>query len=154
MRIETERLYLYPISDDEMRSLINTEDDLEMKQAYTEMLEGCLLEPDHRIWYAVWNMELKNDPGTIVGDFSFKGLKDGIAEIGYGLKEKYRHQGYMTETVKAITEWALSNEEVCAVEAETEPDNAASQNVLRRSGFVKTGIIGEEGPRFVYKGTL
>lgn len=57
----------------------------------------------------------------------------------------------MTETVKAITEWALSNEKVCAVEAETEPDNAASQNVLRRSGFVKTGIIGEEGPGFVYK---
>lgn len=95
MRLETERLYLYPISDDEMRSLINTEDDLEMKQAYTEMLEGCLLEPDRRIWYAVWNMELKNDPGTIVGDFSFKGLKDGIVEIGYGLKEKYRHQGYI-----------------------------------------------------------
>ena len=36
------------------------------------------MEPDNRIWYAVWNMELKNVPGTIVGDFCFKGLgKDG-----------------------------------------------------------------------------
>jgi RimJ/RimL family protein N-acetyltransferase len=93
MRVETERLYLYPISNDEMRSLIEKQADAEMKQAYTEMLEGCLLEPDSRIWYAVWNMELKNVPGTIVGDFCFKGLgKDGVVEIGYGLREEFRHQ--------------------------------------------------------------
>ena len=53
MRVETERLYLYPISNDEMYSLIAKEADAEMKQAYTEMLERCLMEPDNRIWYAV-----------------------------------------------------------------------------------------------------
>lgn len=153
MKVETERLYLYPISDDEMRCLIDKEADTEMKQAYTEMLEGCLLEPDRRIWYAVWNMELKDAPETIVGDFSFKGLgKDGIVEIGYGLKEPYRHQRYMSETVKAITEWALSQEGVCTVEAETDSENMASQNVLKRAGYVRNGVIGKEGPRFVYKG--
>ena len=36
MRVETERLYLYPISNDEMYSLIAKEADAEMKQAYTE----------------------------------------------------------------------------------------------------------------------
>lgn len=41
-----------------MRSLIEKEADAEMNQAYTEMLEGCFMEPDNRIWYAVWNMEL------------------------------------------------------------------------------------------------
>ena len=153
MRMETERLYLYPISNDEMSCLIEKEADAEMKQAYTEMLEGCLMEPDNRIWYAVWNMELKNVPGTIVGDFCFKGLgKDGVVEIGYGLGKEFRHQGYMVETVKVITEWALSMEGVCAVEAETDPENVASQNVLSRAGFVKNGVIGEEGPRFVYRG--
>ena len=95
---------------------------------------------------------IKNVPGTIVGDFCFKGLgKDGVVEIGYGLREEYQHQGYMVETVKVITEWALSMEGVCAVEAETDPENVASQNVLMRAGFVKNGVIGEEGPRFVYK---
>lgn len=82
-----------------MSCLIEKEADAEMKQAYTEMLEGCLMEPDNRIWYAVWNMELKNVPGTIVGDFCFKGLgKDGVVEIGYGLRKEFRHQGYMVET--------------------------------------------------------
>ena len=32
-----------------------------MKQAYTEMLEGCLSNPDKRIWYVIWNMELEQE---------------------------------------------------------------------------------------------
>lgn len=108
MRVETERMYLYPLSDEEMRLVIENESDQEMKQAYTEMLEGCLANPDKRIWSAVWNMELKDDPGIIVGDFCFKGLGDeGVIEIGYGLKEEYRHRGYMTEAVRTITECSV-----------------------------------------------
>lgn len=42
MRVETERMYLYPLSDEEMRLVIEKESDSEMKQAYTEMLEGSL----------------------------------------------------------------------------------------------------------------
>ena len=142
MRVETERMYLYPLSDEEMRLVIENESDSEMKQAYTEMLEGSLSNSDKRIWYAIWNMELKDDPETIVGDFCFKGFgDDGVIEIGYGLKEEYRHHGYMTEAVKAITEWALSQDGVKQVEAET-----------FRSGFVSNGKTGEEGPRFVYGG--
>ena len=103
------------------------------------------MEPDNRIWYAVWNMELKNAPETIVGDFCFKGLgKDGVVEIGYGLREEFMHQGYMVETVKVITEWALSRKGVYFVEAETDPENVASQNVLSRAGFVKNGATGNK----------
>ena len=150
MRVETERMYLYPLSDEEMRLVIEKESDSEMKQAYTEMLEGSLSNPDKRIWYAIWNMELKDDPETIVGDFYFKGFgDDGVVEIGYGLKEEYRHHGYMTEAVKVITEWALSQESVKQVEAETDAENIASQKVLLQSGFISNGKMGEEGPRFV-----
>ena len=49
MRVETERMYLYPLSDEEMCLVIEKESDPEMKQAYTEMLEGCLSNPDKRI---------------------------------------------------------------------------------------------------------
>ena len=58
----------------------------------------------------------------------------------------------MTEAVKAITEWALSQENVKQVKAETDAENIASQKVLCRSGFVSNGKMGEEGPRFVYGG--
>ena len=74
MRVETKRMYLYPLSDEDMCLVIEKESDPEMKQAYTEMLEGGLSNPDKRIWYAIWNMDLKNDPGTIAGYFCLRDL--------------------------------------------------------------------------------
>ena len=151
MTLESERLLLYPIGDDAMRALIAEQSDAELKQAYTEMLEGCLREPEKRVWYAVWLMELKAQPGTVVGDLSFKGLSsDGMVELGYGLREGCCGKGWMTEAVKAISAWALRQAGVTRVEAETAPENAASQKLLLNAGFVPTGQTGEEGPRFVY----
>ncbi len=153
MKIESDRLILYPISNGEMKRLIEDEKKAELKQAYSEMLQGCIREPENRIWYAMWLMELKDCPGTIVGDFCFKGLNpDGMVEIGYGLKEGFCGYGYMTESVKVIAEWALVQQGVTCVEAETDPENKASQKVLAACGFIPTGTVGEEGPRFVFKG--
>ena len=59
IKIETERLFLYPISDDEMQKKIDNENDPELKKAYSEMLQGCLDNPKDRVWFATWNMELK-----------------------------------------------------------------------------------------------
>jgi len=151
MKIETERLLLYPISNDEMKQLIEEEAQDDMKQAYTEMLQGCLDNPNKRIWNAVWFMELKEMPGTIVGDFSFKGISsDGMVEIGYGIKKEYGRQGYMTEAVRAVSLWAIEQDEVTRVEAEVDSGNVPSLNVLKRTGFIPLGIMGEEGPRFVF----
>lgn len=151
MRVESKRLYLYPISDDDMRYMIENENDPEMKQAYGEMLQGCLDNPEKRIWNAVWLMELKNRPGVIVGDFCFKGLgRDGMVEIGYGLRTGFCGNGYMTETVNTVTRWALMQEGVTRVEAETDENNEASYKVLKNAGFKPVGIRGAEGPRYVY----
>ena len=151
--IETERLILYPIGDAEMAELVERESDPDLRQAYAEMLQGCIQEPEHRLWYAVWQIELKNGSGTVVGDLCFKGLgADGMVELGYGLYEGCCGKGYMTEAVRAISAWALSQQGVTRVEAETEPGNTASQKVLFRAGFHAAGRYGEEGPRFVYGG--
>ena len=56
----------------------------------------------------------------------------------------------MSEALKRISEWAVGQEGVMRIEAETSPDNTASQKVLSNVGYVPTGEIGEEGPRFVY----
>ncbi len=150
IKIETERLLLHPISDEEMQKIIDDEKNPEMQKAYSEMLQGCLDNPEDRVWFATWNMELKEQPKTIVGDLCFKGITDdGMVEIGYGLKEGYCGNGYMTEAVRALTEWALSQNKVSRVEAETDPDNLPSKRILANVGFVPTGEVGEEGPRFV-----
>ena len=150
--VETERLSLYPLSDAEMEALIEKESDAELKQAYTEMLDACVVAPRDRVFSAVWVLKRRED-GAIVGDLSFKGLgDDGAVEIGYGTYEPYRNRGYMTEAVKAMTRWALEQGCVKRVEAEVVESNAASKRVLEKAFFVPKGIIGEEGPRYVFNG--
>ena len=151
MKIETERLLLNPIDDDALKALIEKETDAELKQAYSEMLQGCIEHPEHRIWQTVWVMALKSEPGTIVGDLSFKGLNDdGMVEIGYGLRAGFCGKGYMTEAVSAICRWAAKQDGVTRIEAETTAENRDSQRVLAYSGFIPLGVCGEEGPRFLY----
>ena len=100
MMIETKRLRIYPAAREQMEAFIAAVTDAELKKAYTEMLEGCLSHPDQWEWYAMWMIELRD--GTHVGDLCFKGLDEsGVAEIGYGILEEYRGQGYAAEAVCA-----------------------------------------------------
>ena len=131
--IKTERLQLYPASREQMEAVIASEQDEELRKAYSEMLDGCLRHPDQWDWYAIW----------------IKGLgENGVAEIGYGILEEYRGRGYAAEAVEAACRWAFRHPEVTALEAETDAGNTASQRVLEKCGFLPNGTLGEEGPRF------
>lgn len=148
--VTTERLRLFPASDEEMKRKIAAETDGEMKKAYAEMLAGCIKAPKLRVWYAMWFIQLQADE-SLVGDLCFKGLNaDGSVEIGYGIRPEYEGRGLMTEAVAAMAKWAAAQAGVLSVQAETEPQNAASQRVLQKSGFVPNGKMGEEGPRFTW----
>ena len=148
--IETSRLKLYAASQETMETFIEKQTLDVLKTAYTEMLRGCLEHPDQWEWYAIWMIERKD--GTHIGELCFKGLSaEGIVEIGYGISEEYQNNGYATEAVKAILEWAFSHLEVNVVEAETDPENIASKRVLEKCGFALNGVIGEEGPRWAFQ---
>ena len=148
MVIETERFIIHAASRDEMVCFIGKQSDSSLITAYREMLRGCLEHPEQWEWYTIWMIERKD--GTHVGELSFKGFNaDGSVEIGYGILEGYQGCGYATEVVGAVVNWALQQPGVTRVEAETEPGNKASQRVLEKCGFVPSGVIGDEGPRYV-----
>ena len=148
MLIETDRLKIYTLSKDEMECLIGKQTDEILVTAYKEMLQGAIDHPESWDWYAIWIIRQKN--GIPVGDLCFKGFNsDGSVEIGYGITEDNQNHGYATEAVAAAAAWALNQPGVTRVEAETEPNNKASQRVLEKCGFMPTGTFGEEGPRFV-----
>jgi Acetyltransferases, including N-acetylases of ribosomal proteins len=149
--VKTEHLIIYPLSDSEMENIIIAELNTDMKQAYSEMLNGCKQNPEQRIWHAIWNIQLNDETGRSVGDLCFKGLdSNGLVEIGYGIKKEFEGQGYMTEAVTAMARWASEQIGVKYVEAETDPDNRASQRVLEKAGFRLNGVMGVEGPRYVF----
>ena len=80
----------------------------------------------------------------------FKGVPDsnGEVEIGYGIDPQFQRQGYMTEAVKAMIQWAFS-EPACRVITAilSAPDNIASHRVLEKSGFHRV-YSGEDGVSF------
>ncbi len=152
IQLKTKRLLIAPMSDEEMKQLIQKTTDEELKQAYQEMLDGSAKEPEERLWYTAWKVCLKEN-GDFIGDMCFKGPARGHSvEIGYGMLEKYTGKGYATEAAKALIEWAFTQEGVYFVEAETAPDNLASKRILEKLAFQPDGM-GEEGPRFVLEKT-
>ena len=147
--VKTKRLTVGVSSDEEIRTLIEAADE-ELRVAYREMAAGADAHPTERHWYAPWIIRLSG--GEAVGELCFRGLSpDGMLEIGYGIDDGYRGRGYAAEAVAAVTEWAARQPGVSRIEAETAPDNAASQRVLTKAGFVPLGVLGEEGPRFVWR---
>lgn len=149
--MQTERLNITPMTIEETEALIAKTKDTapELSEAYAEMLAGGKEFPEQALWYLPWKVCLKEND-AFVGDICFKGLPEsGQPEIGYGIVEEYQGNGYATEAVKAMCQWAMQQSGVRAVEAETAPDNQASKNVLAKTGFHPTGETGEEGPRFL-----
>ena len=80
--IETERLKIHAASQEEMEQFIESQMIDVLKLAYTEMLNGCLNNPNQWEWYAIWMIELKD--GTHIGELCFKGLdSNGIAKFRF-----------------------------------------------------------------------
>ena len=149
---KAKRILCIPMTDDEMAALLEAETDPHMKKALGEMLQGARANPAKRQWYANWKILLKrerNQPETLIGSFCFKGEPKGHeAELGYEISEPFRRRGYGAMAVRWAMQWAFDNDaELYYIMAETEPDNEASQALLRKLGFVPAGE-GEEGPRF------
>ena len=146
-QLKTKRMTLEPMTLEELESKAQSTADPEERKAYGEMLEGCKAHPEDYLWNAPWKMILK-ETNAVIGDLGFKGgPQKGTVEIGYGLEQDYAGQGLMTEAVEAMLDWAFVQDGIYAVEAETVPDNAASQRILHKMRFVPAGQ-GEEGPRF------
>jgi RimJ/RimL family protein N-acetyltransferase len=88
--------------------------------------------------------------GELVGTCGFKGPPDdaGVVEIGYSVIATRRRRGYATAAVDLLVARAFADPRVECVAAETLPDSAASQAVLRRCRFVRAGtrIDADDGP--------
>ena len=65
-------------------------------------------------------------------------------EIGYWIQTAYSKQGYVTEAVNAITQFAMTELEANRIEIRCDARNENSANVARRCGFMLEGILRKE----------
>jgi ribosomal-protein-alanine N-acetyltransferase len=72
-------------------------------------------------------------------------------EIGYFLKQSAWGKGYATEAARRLVRMAFEDSPLSEILATFENGNAASQKVLKKSGFVDHGTMrcyGEDGPKY------
>ena len=155
MHLETERLQIVPLTarqlhlwtedisvlEKELNCRYNAEP---MDEEFMQIIQWqiCMIDDDSDEYYpfeTFWFIIRKSDR-AVVGSACFKGCPndDNEVEIGYGLTPGFEHNGYMTETVKAMCRWALGKPDIFHITAETEFNNHASQSVLQRCGFTMT----------------
>ncbi|RDY22556.1 N-acetyltransferase [Romboutsia maritimum] len=151
MIIQTERLELISLTLEQLKLWIEdiTKLEKELDCSYkAESMEGFFLEivkgqyeisqkdPNNYLWHSFFFL-IRKDDRVVVGSADFKDIpnENGDVEIGYGLGKEFEHKGYMTEAVKALCEWALKQNGVTSVIAETDLDGLASQRILERCGF-------------------
>lgn len=152
--METERLELIPLTASQLTLYANNLSALEeelhcyyqaepVKGFFAEILRGQIKptqeDPVNYKWHTFWLLLRKADR-VVVGSADFKNIpsENGSVEIGYGLGKAFEGNGYMTEAVNAMCEWAFSYPTVKTITAETELQNIPSQNILKRCGFVET----------------
>jgi RimJ/RimL family protein N-acetyltransferase len=150
--VKTERLILFALTREHLEMALNNVDQLaedldiqispgvfsdESRQAM--MIKISRMDHAERRlhpWYTYFLL-VRSADRVAVGVCGFKGGPTlfGSVELGYAMHEDFRNHGYMTETVRALVDWAFQHDNCRRVTAETLPDNYASQRVLQKAGL-------------------
>jgi [ribosomal protein S5]-alanine N-acetyltransferase len=79
------------------------------------------------------------EDGSVLGRFNLYDLEDGTARLGYRVAERVASRGVATATVRELSRMATAMHGLHTLRAATSHDNAASQKVLTKAGFVPVG---------------
>ncbi|MCH8925477.1 MAG: GNAT family N-acetyltransferase [Proteobacteria bacterium] len=89
---------------------------------------------------------LRRVDDVLLGGITLSNLRRGVAQsatLGYWIGSPHRNQGYMTDSLAVILEFAFSRIGLHRVEAACLPANEASRRLLLRSGFREEGYARE-----------
>ena len=152
MKIETSRLIIRALTQEEMIKYILNDYSLEtslklfhspreidghVKNAIENNILPKLMDlSKDYLCYTFWTI-IDKKLNCMVGDICFKGEpnESGEMEIGYGTYANFQQNGYMTEAVGALAQWAFNHYSIQAIVAETSNDNIASTKVLEKNNF-------------------
>ena len=87
----------------------------------------------------VWVVEWQDKPGFLGWCGLFPLEESGLIEIGYRYVQRAWGQGVATEAAREVLDYGFRALEIDPIVAVTDPENRASQNVLRKIGLRQEG---------------
>ena len=106
------------------------------------------------LYYVLRHSELATALPALIGIAGYVAppTRDGIVEIGYAIVPQHQRQGFATEAVEALLDFALADADVRVVVATTYAALHPSIRVLRKTGFIETAYTPATGlMRFEYR---
>lgn len=86
--------------------------------------------------FGIWNE--RNEICGLIG-FHFSDFDNHRTEIGYWLLPEYQHRGIVTESVRKLCQWAVSEKGIKRIQIRCATGNAASNGIPIRLGFHHEG---------------
>ena len=138
----TPRLRLRPLTTDEARTLLVRKPLAELRFApgypLPDTADGLGFLLNHLVEDFGFYLVVRTEDALVVGEIGFVGPPThGAVTIGYGIVPGERRQGYASEAIRGLSEWALRQPGVEEVRAQTLPGNEPSARALLRAGFVE-----------------
>ena len=89
-----------------------------------------------------WGVALP-DSNRLIGKFVLFQFSEQNrrAEVGFILDRRHWGLGYMSEVMECMLDYAFDALELHRLEADTDPDNAASLAILEKYGFQREGLF-------------
>ena len=92
------------------------------------------------LWNADWVISLAKGEKNRIGRASFAGEKElGTVPLQVELLEEYRNQGYGTQAIRMMVDWAFRYPNVYEVKTEADHENDKAVKALGKAGFVYRG---------------
>lgn len=93
------------------------------------------------------------DRDTLVGFIKLTEQNAATTEIGYWIGQQFTGKGYATNSVRILTDYALSELGYREVVAKVNSQNWTSMRVLQRVGYTNMGIDPDKPMSFIFRYT-
>ncbi len=154
VELQTSRLTLRPLTDADAEGLLEVHADANVARyarmpVWTGLEQARELISQSRAWWSTGQhvclgIERKDAAGCI-GTCTLFDIRRASrrAEIGFVLGARSWRQGYMTEALTAVLDFAFRDLGLNRVEADTDPRNGAATALLEKLGFAREGVLRE-----------
>jgi [ribosomal protein S5]-alanine N-acetyltransferase len=110
-------------------------------QAFLPKYIELLKSDPSQLGYGVW-LIIRTEDSTLIGDLGFGGKSNNdTLELGYEILPSYRNEGYGTEAVEALVDFAFRQLAAQKIIAHTPIDNIASIRIVEKLGMENAGKI-------------
>lgn len=147
--LQSERLLLRRIVESDLDRIFEMRSNPDVMKYIPRPLAKTI--EDVRVWLGVinngietneainWAISFKEKPNEFVGLIGYfrPDKENERAEVGYMLLPEFYKKGIISEVMTPVLEYGFKVMKLHSIDAVIDPENQASENVLRRAGFEK-----------------